>query len=109
MFAKLSALVGSAPTFPYTLGDPFQTAWGGWKHFQAKANSDGSPVSVFRISSSNKQDPKLSSARNGVKRLRTVCTITCTTHSEASIHVKPDRLGVGAVAAPQRPFFQGHS
>ena len=106
MFAKLSALVGSAPTFPYTLGDPFQTAWGGWKHFQAKANSDGSSVSVFRISSSNKQDPKLSSARNGVKRLRTVCTLTCTTHSKLAY---TSNLGVDAVAAPQRPVFQRYS
>jgi len=29
-------------------------------------------VSIFRTSSTNKQDPKLTSARNGVKRLRTV-------------------------------------
>ena len=72
MFAKLSALVSSAPSFPYTLGEPFRTAWGGWKHYQGSSNSDGSAVSVFRISSTNKQDPKLASARNGVKRLRTV-------------------------------------
>ena len=72
MFAKLSALVSSAPSFPYQIGEPYRTAWGGWKHFQGTSNSDGSAVSIFRTSSSNKQDPKLTSARNGVKRLRTV-------------------------------------
>ena len=72
MFAKLSALVSSAPSFPYTLGEPFRTAWGGWTHYQGTSNSDGSVVSVFRVSSTNKQDPKLASARNGVRRLRTV-------------------------------------
>ena len=72
MFAKLSALVSSAPSFPYQVGEPHRTAWGGWKHFQGTSNSDGSAVSIFRTSSTNKQDPKLTSARNGVKRLRTV-------------------------------------
>ncbi|KAL3157198.1 hypothetical protein ABBQ38_001437 [Trebouxia sp. C0009 RCD-2024] len=73
MFAKLSALVSSAPSFPYQLvGEPYRTAWGGWKHFKGTSNSDGSAVSIFRTSSTNKQDPKLTSARNGVKRLRTL-------------------------------------
>jgi len=72
MFAKLSALVSSAPSFPYQIGEPYRTAWGGWKHFKGTSNSDGSAVSIFRTSSTNKQDPKLTSARNGVKRLRTV-------------------------------------
>lgn len=72
MFAKLSALVSSAPSFPYQIGEPYRTAWGGWKHFQGTSNSDGSAVSIFRTSSTNKQDPKLTSARNGVKRLRTL-------------------------------------
>lgn len=72
MFAKLSALVSSAPSFPYALGEQYRTAWGGWKHFQGTSNSDGSAVSIFRTSSTNKQDPKLTSARNGVKRLRTL-------------------------------------
>ena len=33
---------------------------------------DSSPVSIFRISSSSKTDPKLVAARNGVRRLKMV-------------------------------------
>ncbi len=72
MFAKLSALVSSGPTFPYTLGEAYETAWGSWTHFRGKAREDGAAVSVFKISASSRSDPKLQSARNGVKRLKTV-------------------------------------
>lgn len=37
------------------------------------SQDDGSPVSVFSLSGSNAQDGHLAAARNGVKRLRTVC------------------------------------
>ena len=75
MFAKLSALVSSGPTFPYTLGEAYSTAWGAWTHFRGKAKEDGAPVSIFKISAASKNDPKLQSARNGVKRLKTVCSL----------------------------------
>ena len=75
MFAKLSALVGSGPVFPYTLGREFGTAWGSWKHFEGVAKEDESAVSVFRISSASKSDPKLQAARNGVRRLKMVSSI----------------------------------
>ena len=35
---------------------------------------DGSAVSIFSITGANPQDAKLTPARNGAKRLRTVCT-----------------------------------
>ncbi len=72
MFAKLSALVSSGPTFPYTLGEAYETAWGSWTHYRGKAREDGAAVSVFKISAGSRSDPKLLSARNGVKRLKTV-------------------------------------
>ena len=72
MFAKLTALVSSGPTFPYTLGEAYGAAWGSWTHFRGKAKEDGAAVSVFKISAASKSDPKLQSARNGVKRLKTV-------------------------------------
>ena len=72
MFAKLSALVSSAPAFPYLTGQPFDTAWGSWTHFQGTKKDDSSEVSIFRISSQHKDDKKLQIARNGVKRLKLV-------------------------------------
>ena len=76
MFAKLSALVGSAPVFPYTTGQAFGIAWGCWTHFQGTKKEDLSEVSIFRISAQNKDDQKLQSARNGVKRLKLVLCFT---------------------------------
>ena len=105
MFAKLSALVSSAPSFPYQIGEPYRTAWGGWKHFKGKSNSDGSAVSIFRTSSTNKQDPKLTSARNGLKRLRTV-SIHAQLVSKSDL--KLSRICV-AVAAPECAVVQRHS
>ncbi len=72
MLASLKALVSSGPTFPYVVGQPFTSAWGGWSHFRGTAKEDNSPVSIFKISASNPQDPKLKAARNGVKRLKLV-------------------------------------
>ena len=72
MFAKLSSFVGGGISLPFDLGEPHTSAWGQWTHYQGTLKADGSPVSVFRISAMNKEDPKLGSARNGVKRLRTV-------------------------------------
>ena len=72
MFAKLTALVSSGPTFPYTLGEAYRAAWGSWTHFRGKAKEDGAAVSIFKISAASKSDPKLQSARNGVKRLKMV-------------------------------------
>jgi len=72
MFAKLTALVGSGSALPFDLSDPYPSAWGKWTHYKGTLRADGSNVSVFRISSQNKDDNKLEAARNGVKRLRTV-------------------------------------
>ncbi|CAK0749386.1 hypothetical protein CVIRNUC_001906 [Coccomyxa viridis] len=73
MFAKLTALVSSSPTFPYQLGDPYDDAWGcSWTHYKATKKEDGSVVSVFKLTSENAHDRKLVAARNGVKRLRMV-------------------------------------
>ncbi len=71
-FAKLSSLVSGGYQFPYTLGDAYSTAWGSWTHFDAVHKESGAAVSVFRVSSANKDEPKMVAARNGVKRLRTV-------------------------------------
>ena len=74
MFAKLTALVSSSPTFPYQLGDPYDDAWGcSWTHYKGTKKEDGSVVSVFKLTSENAHDRKLVAARNGVKRLRMVC------------------------------------
>lgn len=72
MFAKLTALVGGGYTFPYTLEEPYESAWGQWTHYRGKSNNDGSAVSVFKISAADPNDQLLVCARNGVKRLRMV-------------------------------------
>lgn len=72
MFAKLSAFVSSAPTFPYSTGASYGTAWGCWTHHAGTKKDDSSEVSIFRISAQNKEDQKLQAARNGVKRLKLV-------------------------------------
>lgn len=71
-FSKLSNLVSGGYTFPYVLGEKYSTAWGQWSHFQAEHSDTKVKVSVFRISSSGKDEPKMIAARSGVKRLRTV-------------------------------------
>jgi len=72
MFAKLTSLVGGGAVLPFELGEPHSSAWGQWTHYRGTLTADGSPCSVFRISAVNKEDPRLRSARNGVKRLRTL-------------------------------------
>lgn len=73
MFAKLSALVSSSPTFPYNLGKAFGVAWGAsWTHYQGTTREDGSAVSIFKVSSTSANDRTLLAARNGVKRLKMV-------------------------------------
>ncbi|KAM0950562.1 putative protein kinase SCY1-SCYL1 family [Dioscorea sansibarensis] len=57
---------------PYTIGEPYSTAWGSWTHHRGTSKDDGSPVSIFSLSGSNAQDGHLSAGRNCVKRLRTV-------------------------------------
>jgi SCY1-like protein 1 len=79
MLASLKAFVSSGPTFPYTIGQPFATAWGGWTHYRGTAKDDNSAVSIFKISAPNANDPKLRAARNGVKRLKLVGAV-CLTH-----------------------------
>ena len=73
MFAKLSALVGSGPAFPYALGAQHTVAWGSWTHFDGTVKDSGAAVSVFKMTAHSKTDPKLQAARNGVKRLKLVC------------------------------------
>ncbi|GLI62075.1 hypothetical protein VaNZ11_004633 [Volvox africanus] len=70
MFAKLTALVGGGYSFPYAIEEPYDSAWGQWTHFRGKSKDDNSPVSIFKISSANANDPILVCARNGVKRLK---------------------------------------
>ncbi len=71
-FAKLSSLVSGGYTFPYTLGEQYGSVWGQWAHYRGEHSDTKAKVSVFRISSSSKDEPKMTAARNGVKRLRTV-------------------------------------
>lgn len=96
-FAKLSSLVSGGYTFPYTLGDAYSTAWGSWTHFEGVHKETGAAVSIFRVSSTNKDEPKMVAARNGVKRLRTVrfMALPCrasTTHGASSAHNIPRRM-----------------
>ena len=73
MLARLTALVGSTNSLSFDIKEPKGSAWGQWTHHSGISKADGSEVSVFRIAASNGEDAKLQSARNGVKRLRTVC------------------------------------
>ncbi|XP_076916722.1 uncharacterized protein LOC143576539 isoform X2 [Bidens hawaiensis] len=57
---------------PYTIGEPYSSAWGSWTHSRGTSKDDGSPVSIFSITGSSANDGHLAAARNGVKRLRTV-------------------------------------
>lgn len=79
-FAKLSSLVSGGYTFPYSIGDAYSASWGSWTHFQGAHKETGAAVSVFRVSSGNKDEPKMVAARIGVKRLRTV--------RQSAIHVE---------------------
>eukprot|EP00976_Prorocentrum_cordatum_P089669 1187813-Prorocentrum_minimum.AAC.2 len=36
MFKSLSGLFSSAPVFPYTLEEPYETSWGNWTHYRGK-------------------------------------------------------------------------
>ncbi|EIE25277.1 ARM repeat-containing protein, partial [Coccomyxa subellipsoidea C-169] len=73
MFAKLTALVSSSPSFPYNLGKAYGVAWGAsWTHYEGTTREDGSAVSIFKVSSTNANDRTLQAARNGVKRLKMV-------------------------------------
>ena len=72
MFAKLSALVGSSPAFPYAVGAQHTVAWGSWTHFDGTVKDSGVAVSIFKVTAESKTDPKLQAARNGVKRLKLV-------------------------------------
>lgn len=73
MFSRLTALVGGGPQLPFELGEPAgPSGWGAWQLYSGTLRTDGSPVSVFRLTASNPSDPKLAAARNGVKRLRTL-------------------------------------
>ncbi|XP_062084201.1 uncharacterized protein LOC133790551 isoform X2 [Humulus lupulus] len=76
MFKFLKGVVGGSGTgpkdLPYTIGEPYSSAWGSWTHSRGTSKDDGSPVSIFSLSGSNAQDGHLAAGRNGVKRLRTV-------------------------------------
>nr|CAD1829547.1 unnamed protein product [Ananas comosus var. bracteatus] len=76
MFKFLKEVVSGSGSglkdLPYTIGEPYSTAWGSWTHHRGTSKDDGSPVSIFSLSGSNAQDRHLAAGRNGVKRLRTV-------------------------------------
>lgn len=76
MFKFLKEVVAGSGSglkdFPYTIGEPYASAWGSWTHHHGTSKDDGSPVSIFSLSGSNHQDRHLVAGRNGVKRLRTV-------------------------------------
>ncbi|WVZ68391.1 hypothetical protein U9M48_017337 [Paspalum notatum var. saurae] len=76
MFKFLKEVVAGSGSglkdFPYTIGEPYASAWGSWTHHQGNSKDDGSPVSIFSLSGSNPQDRHLVAGRNGVRRLRTV-------------------------------------
>ncbi|XP_051138422.1 uncharacterized protein LOC127256452 [Andrographis paniculata] len=64
---------GTGPKdLPYTIGEPYASAWGSWAHYRGTSKDDGSPVSIFSLSGSSANDGHLVAGRNGVKRLRTV-------------------------------------
>lgn len=68
----LKQLVSSGNSFPYTVGEPYTTAFESWSHFKGTSKEDGAEVSIFKISSSSASDPKIQAARNSVKRLKSV-------------------------------------
>lgn len=72
MFAKLTSLVSGGFNFPYNVEEAYASSWGQWKHHKGTAKEDGSPVSVFKVSSVDPNDRCLAVARNGVKRLKMV-------------------------------------
>ena len=73
MFASLSGLLGRGSALSFVPeGTPYPTAFGGWQHFPGKMRDEGTAVSVFKISSTSKTDPKLVAARNGIRRLKMV-------------------------------------
>jgi SCY1-like protein 1 len=67
----LKQLVGGGSNFPYIIGTEYNSAFGSWSHYEGTCKEDNSSVSIFKLTS-NKSDPKLEAARNGVKRLKSV-------------------------------------
>lgn len=88
MLASLKAFVSSGSTFPYTIGQPFSSAWGAWTHYRGTGKEDGSAVSIFKISAANANDPKLRAARNGVKRLKLVSNASVLSFRSISLRSK---------------------
>ncbi|XP_009590239.1 uncharacterized protein LOC107824750 isoform X2 [Nicotiana tabacum] len=76
MFNFLKGVVSGSGTglkdLPYSIGEPYSSAWGSWVHYRGTSKDDGTPVSIFALSGSNTNDGHLAAGRNGVKRLRTV-------------------------------------
>ncbi|KAG1656529.1 hypothetical protein FOA52_005555 [Chlamydomonas sp. UWO 241] len=71
MFASLTKALGSfaVSAFPYTVGEKWPSAWGGWEHYKGTAHDDNARVSIFKITASSADAPRMVAARNGVKRL----------------------------------------
>ncbi len=73
MFGKLISSIAGGYALPFVMGEPYRTGWGAWTHYRGTTKDETTQVSVFRISATSKNDPKLVAARNGVKRLKLVC------------------------------------
>lgn len=79
MFAKLTALastLGGGYTFPYNVEEAYECSWGQWTHYKGKSKEDGSPVSIFKTTFTDANDKGLICARNGIKRLKLVSTLS---------------------------------
>uniref|UniRef100_A0A7S0RU83 Protein kinase domain-containing protein n=1 Tax=Pyramimonas obovata TaxID=1411642 RepID=A0A7S0RU83_9CHLO len=72
MFKSLSGLFSTAPVFPYTLEEPYETSWGNWTHFRGKTKDGELPVSIFKCNPPSIDDPVWLIAKNGAKRLKTL-------------------------------------
>jgi hypothetical protein len=68
-----ASLISGGFSLPYAVGEKHGQCWGAWEHFRATATADKKPVSLFRIVLNKSDTLQVESARNGVKRLRTVC------------------------------------
>ena len=74
MFASFTSLLGGGYVFPYELGVEHDISWGRWKHFNATRTEDGKTFSCFKLSAKASESLVLEAGRNGIKRLRMVCT-----------------------------------
>ena len=81
-----SSMFSGGFSLPYEIGERHALCWGKWQHFRATRTTDKKPFSLFRLTASPSDALTLEAARNGVKKLRTVRSASCS-HEFPALHI----------------------